>query len=211
MHSCEERPTEDACAKLSRQLPNQTAAAPISQHTRASKRAGKARAAGLAGNALGWSSVVRGRRPLFRRRASQPNRPIARRTRPHRCFSAADPPHVRFCARRSLASSSRFCFAMPSGHVDNAIGIANLPNQRHKIVAKRCVVPAVARDSSNARAEVLPSLSWWWARAAWERPPSSTPCSARPSRTMPSTVSAIRSRWIRQCVRSVGSQSLHGS
>lgn len=26
---------------------------------------------------------------------------------------------------------------MPSGHVDNAIGIANLPNQRHKIVAKR--------------------------------------------------------------------------
>jgi len=26
---------------------------------------------------------------------------------------------------------------MPTGHVDNAIGIANLPNQRHKIVAKR--------------------------------------------------------------------------
>lgn len=27
---------------------------------------------------------------------------------------------------------------MVNGHVDKLIGIANLPNQRHKIVAKRC-------------------------------------------------------------------------
>jgi hypothetical protein len=28
---------------------------------------------------------------------------------------------------------------MVAGHVDKLIGIANLPNQRHKIVAKRCI------------------------------------------------------------------------
>lgn len=44
---------------------------------------------------------------------------------------------------------------------------------------------------------VLLSPSWSLARAAWERPPSSTLCSALPSRIMLSIVFATRSRWTR--------------
>ena len=42
---------------------------------------------------------------------------------------------------------------MPSGHVDNAIGIANLPNQRHKIVAKRYGGQAAALEVERSRME----------------------------------------------------------